>query len=441
MCIRDRFRADNTYAQQRSLSLIRDTEIESTIREWGTPIFKAANLNPNAVDIILVQNDAINAFVAGGSNIFFYTGLISKTETPGELVGVLAHETGHIAGGHLIRGREMMERASYESIIGVLLGIGAALATGDSGAAVAVTAGANSVAARKYLAHSRVQESSADQAALTFLDKAKINPEGMMSFMDKLKADNYVPADQQSEYIRTHPLVDNRVEAMKTRVGQSPYKGAPYPKKWDDQHKRMKAKLIGFIHPQQIQWVYGDSDHSIYADYARTIANYRQNHIDKALTGIDSLLQREPSNPFFHELKGQMLVDFSRVSEAIPYYEKAISIMPEAALIRIALAHALIEDSGQKNMAQLGTAIDHLERSLREEPRSTRIHRLLATAYGRIGKDNRAKLHLAEEAVLQRRFDYAMQHAQSILTAEEEGTSLWIKAKDIISFVEIMKKG
>ncbi len=433
--------ANYAQAQQRSLSLIRDTEIENTIRDWGTPIFKAANLNPEAVDIILVQNDAVNAFVAGGSNIFFYTGLISKTETPGELVGVLAHETGHIAGGHLIRGREVMERASYESIVGMLLGIGAAIATGDSGAAVAVTAGANSLAARKYLAHSRVQESSADQAALTFLNKAKINPEGMMSFMDKLKAENFIPADQQSEYIRTHPLVDNRIEAMKTRVNESPYKGAPYPAKWDDQHQRMKAKLIGFIHPQQIQWIYGDSDHSIYADYARTIAHYRQNKIEQALTGINNLLEREPQNPYFYELKGQMLVDFSRVGEAIPNYQKAITLMPDAALIRIALAHALIEDSGQTNVAQLNEAIDHLERSLQDEPRSTRIHRLLATAYGRIGEDNRAKLHLAEEAVLQRRFEYAMQHAQSILTTEEEGSTLWIKAKDIISFVEIMKKG
>ncbi len=422
-----------------SLGLIRDTEIENILHDWSEPIFKAANLDPNAINIILVQNDAVNAFVAGGSNIFIYTGLISKTETPEELIGVIAHETGHIAGGHLIKGRKALERASYESIVGTIIGVGAAILTGEGGALPALSLGSSSMAQRRYLAHSRVNEASADQAALTFLEAAHINPTGMKSFMYKLKSENYVPETQQSEYIRTHPLVDNRIEALSRRVAESKYNKDPYNPVWKEQHARIKAKLIGFIHPEQIPWVYDDRDKSIPAKYARAIAAYRQNKINLAISRIDDLLKIEPDNPYFLELKGQMLVDFGRVKEAIGYYKKAIDILPSAALFRISLARALIETAGD-NKLPLMKAVEQLELVQRSEQRSTRIHRLLATAYGRLGKDNRAKLHLAEEAVLQRKFDYAKQHAQSVLKSEKEGSNNWIMAKDIISFIETTKK-
>lgn len=433
--------ADISWAQSRSLSLVRDTEIEQTLHNWGRPIFESAGLDPKAVNIVLVQSDTVNAFVAGGSNIFFYTGLISKTENPGELIGVLAHETGHIAGGHLIRTREALERASYESIIGTILGVGAAIASGDASAAPAVALGTSSVAQRRFLAHSRIQESSADQAALTFLEEAKINPSGMQSFMDKLKAENYVPENQQSEYIRTHPLVDNRIEALKTRVRESKYINASYPKGWDDQHARIKAKLVGFIHPGQIPWIYDDRDTSIPAQYARAIAAYRSQDMDGSIRLIDGLLSKEPRNPYFLELKGQVLVDFGKVEKGIPYYRKAISYMPEAPLFRIALAHALIEAAGQDNTTLLEEAVEQLSRALQDEERSTRVHRLLATAYGRLKQESRSKLHLSEEAVLQRRFDYARHYANFVIENEEASSAIRIKAQDIISFIETMKKG
>lgn len=424
-----------------SLSLIRDTEIELIIKEWATPIFEAAHLNPDHVKIILVQSDQMNAFVAGGSNIFIYTGLIEKTDNPGELIGVIAHETGHIAGGHLIRTREALERASYESIIGMIIGIGAAIASGDAGAVSAISAGGTSLAQRSFFAHSRIQESSADQAALTFMEESGINPEGMKSFMQKLEAENYVPKSQQSEYIRTHPLVDNRIEAMNHRISESKNKDKPYPKKWVEQLERVRAKLIGFIHPGQTLWKYDDKDQSIAADYARAIASYRENKSDEAIKKIDGLIAREPNNPYFLELKGQMLVDFGRVREAVPFYRKAMTLLPNGSLLRIALAHALIESTYETDEKILREAIENLEHALHDEPRNARVHRLLATAYGRLSQENRAKLHLAEEAVLQRSFEYAKQHAEAILAEEPKGTSLWIKAKDIISFIEIEKKG
>ncbi len=422
-------------------SLVRDTEIEAILEKWGEPVFKAAGLNPKAVNIILIQDDAINAFVAGGSNIFFYTGLLQKTDGPGEVVGVLAHETGHITGGHLIRARDALERASYESIIGTILGIGAAVLSGDSGAAIALSSGGSSLAQRRFLAHSRIQESSADQAALTFFEKAKLNPTGLATFMNKLKAEALVPETQQSEYVRTHPLVDNRVEALQTRIMQSPYVNKQLPKEWDEQHARMKAKLIGFIHPNQIPWVYDDRDKSIAADYARAIASYRENRVEEAVKRIDKLISREPKNPYFYELKGQMLLEFSRVEKSAQAYAKALQIRPDSPLIQIAYAHALIQSAKNDEPEYLNQAIENLESALIKEPRTSRAHRLLATAYGRLGQENRAKIHLAEEALLQRRISYARQHAEAVLAQEKEGSLLWLKAKDILSFIETMKKG
>lgn len=424
------------YAQNRDFTIIRDTEIETVLRDWGTPIFKAAGLNPNAINIILVQNDSMNAFVAGGTNIFFYTGLIEKTDNPGELIGVLAHETGHISGGHLIKTREALERASYEAIIGTILGVGAAVATGDGGALSALSLGGQNIAQRRFLAHSRIHESSADQAALTFLEKTQMNPTGMLTFMEKLNAENYLPVNQQSEYIRTHPLIDNRLQALKHRTHTSPFKNTDYAHEWTEQHRRIIAKLIGFTKPGQVQWAYNDKDNSIAAQYARTIASYRLNHIDKAITQINALIDVEPQNPYFHELKGQMLFDFGKINESTKSYQKSLSLQPDAGLIRIALAHTLIES---KNKAEYDQAITLLERALQDEPRSARAHRLLATAYGKTGRNNAAKIHLAEEALLQRNFSYARQHAEYVIANEQEGTSLWVNANDIISFVKIVQ--
>ncbi|MCB1681433.1 MAG: M48 family metallopeptidase [Alphaproteobacteria bacterium] len=431
-------------AQPRDTTVIRDTEIENTLKKWADPIFRAANLDPSGVKIVLIQSPDVNAFVAGGANIFIYTGLIELTESPGELIGVIAHEVGHIAGGHLIKTRDALERASYESMLGTLLGIGAAIATGDGGAFPALSLGSNSIAMRRFLAHSRLQESSADQAALTFLEKAGIDPTGIENFLDKLKSQALMPVDQQSEYIQTHPILENRMEALQTRIDASPYKGKGYPDSWKNEHALMKAKLIAFINPGQIPWVYDDRDTSLPAAYARTIAAYRNNQVEESLKQVDALLARQPENPYFLELKGQMLLEYGRPEEALSSYRKSLAILPDAPLIRAALGHALIE-SKASNPAQerewLNEAIDDLERVLNEEPRYALAHRLLATAYGREGNTGMAKIHLAEEAILQQKFDYARQQAEGVLNSSPKESKEWLKAKDVLSYLDTHEKG
>lgn len=423
---------------QGGVAIIRDTEIESTLTEWTAPILQAGGMSPGSVNVILVQSPQLNAFVAGGANIFLYTGLIERTENPGELIGVFAHELGHITGGHLIRTMDAAERASYESILGMVLGIGAAMATGNGAAAQAVMAGSSSFAQQKFLAHSRVNESAADQAAMTYLDKAQMNPAGMASFLEKLSSEELMPRSQQSEYVRTHPLTQRRVESAQARAQQSPYNDKAWPSDWLEQHARMKAKLIAFTDPGRVPWVYDDQDSSMAARYARTIADYRNSNVDKALEGINALIADEPDNPFFYELKGQMLVDFGRVEQAVPPYRRAVELAPNAPLIRIAYAHALLEDRSGGD-ASIRSAIDNLERALADEKRSGRANRLLATAHGRLGREDIAKVYLAEEAILQRNFEYAERQAEAALQTLDPNSREALKAKDVISYAQSQK--
>lgn len=416
--------------------IIRDTEIETAFKGWISPLLKAAGMGENSVDLILVQSPQINAFVAGGANIFLYTGLIDRTENPSEIVGVLAHELGHVEGGHLVGMRAALERASYESILGIVLGIGAAIVTGNGGAANAIITGSGSMAQSRFLAHSRINESSADQAAMRLMESTAINPRGMGSFLEKLQSEELLPSSQQSEYVRTHPLTRDRIDAVETRIEQSAYKDEPIPAAWTEQHARIKAKLLAFINPGRVPWVYDDKDASVPARYARAIAAYRQKEVDKALSEIDSLIRDEPDNPYFHEMKGQMLRDFGRLAEARPYYEKAVALLPDAGLIRIDLAHVILESGGAGADDQ---AIDHLERALRDEPRSAHAHRLLATAYGRKGEESRARLHLAEEALMQGRLPYARQLAEGVIKTAGEGSREALQARDIINQADQME--
>jgi len=415
--------------------VIRDTEIEATLSEWFTPIFEANQMDPSQVKIILVQDNSVNAFVAGGSNIFFFTGLIEMTDGPGELIAVMAHELGHISGGHLIRGQEALEQASYESIIGTIIGVGTAIASGDAGAVGAGSLAGNSVAQRRFFKKTRTFESSADQAALTSMKRAGMNPEGLKTFLGKLEGQELLPSNQQSEYVRTHPLTRNRVDAIAAALEKPNVPTGDFPAQWYEQHKRMKAKLTGYINPGHVAWQYDDRDKSISANYARTLADYRQNNIDDALDRINSLIRTEPKNAYFHELKGQMLLDFNRIDESITAYQTALKLKPNAALIRIPLAHALIQ-TADGNKTKLTTAIDHLKRATQQEPRSTRAHRLLATAYGQNGQNALAELHLAEEALLQRKTKIAKQKANKALNDLPKDSAGAIRARDILALLD-----
>lgn len=419
-------------AQERRLQFIRDAEIEHIIRSYAAPIFEVAGLDGEAVTIALVNDRTLNAFVAGGMNLFVHTGLLLATETPDQLIGVIAHETGHIAGGHLVRTRDAIEGASAQAILSALLGIGTIIATGRGDAAVAVMSGGQEIARRSLLSYSRAQESAADQAALTYLDKAGMSAEGLLRFLERLADQELLPASQQDPFIRTHPLTQDRISAVRHHVETSPHTGKPLPAAFHEMHRRMQAKLLGFLHPQTALRRFWADDTSVAARYGRAIALYRQSDLAGALPLIDALIAEEPDNPFFHELKGQMLFEHGRIGEALEPYRRAVELMPDSALLRAELAHALIETN---DPARLDEALEHLQVSTRLDRRSPFAWRLMATAWGRKGNEGMAAYALAEEALARGDKELARAQAEKAEALLPAGSPGWLRAQDIRTVV------
>ena len=413
------------------LSVIRDTEIENILQKWAEPVLESAGLSNDQVRIVLINSPEINAFVAGGANIFIYSGLILQAEYPEEVIGVLAHEAGHITGGHLIATRDAMEKASYQSILATVLGVGAAIISGDGRAAGAISAGGSGIATSGFLTHSRVQESAADQAGLKYLEGAEVNPAGIVSFLEKLQDQELLPASQQSEYRRTHPLTRDRIESMKIGANKSQFNKTLGDSVRQNDFNIMKAKLRAFIEPQNVSRYYDVDSTNIYARYAYAIKHYQQKHYDDAIGVLDGLINKNPNNPYFLELKAQTLRDAGQLVEAEKYYKKSLSLIKtDAPLIQVSLAHVMIEQ--QKNTAEVENL---LKTSLQMDRPDGRAYRLLATLSGRQDKEANAQYYLAEEATSQRRRTDAKRLVNLALASKDLSPDLKIKATDLKTFL------
>ncbi|HTZ80805.1 MAG TPA: M48 family metalloprotease [Stellaceae bacterium] len=411
------------------LNYIRDAEIESTLRTFYMPILRAAGLDPSAVHIYLVNDARLNSFVAGGQNIFVNTGTITRSETPNQLIGIVAHETGHIAGGHLIKGEEAMRNASIESIIGMVVGAGASVLGHNPSAGGAAVLSGESVGIRSYLAFSVAQEASADQAALTFLDKTHQSARGLLQFFQILEGQELLSGALQSPYMRTHPLTTQRVAYVKNHVERSPYSDVPDPPDWVELHRRMKAKLVAFLSgPGQTLQQYPESDNSVAARYARAVAFYRVPELKKALALIDGLIQEEPKNPYFHELKGQMLFENGKVRDAVAPYQQSVKLAPDVALLRVEFAQVEIETN---DPALNPDALIQLKSAVSFESRNPDTWRFLAVAYGRSGDMGDSALALAEQAMATGDKAMARQQAQRALKLLPQGSQGRLRAEDI----------
>ena len=416
-------------------SFIRDAEIENYLHTLASPIYRAADIEPKSVTIVIVESNTVNAFVAEGMNEFFYTGLLQLTDSPDQLAGVIAHETGHIAGGHLIRGKEEQRNASAEAILGTILAVGAGVASGNGGLAAGGLAGGTQVAERSFLSFSRSQEASADSAGLSFLDRAGISARGMLEFFHKLAGQELLPSDRQEEYVRTHPLTQDRTDAVQQHLDASSIKNAKLPDNLYAMHERMKAKLTGYLQPETALLRYTDSDPRLPTRYARAIALYRTGKPDRALSITDGLIAQEPANPFFYELKAQILFDNGRVEESIQNYKKANALLPDSSLLRQAYGHALLES---KDTSRIDLAVQQLLESNRLEDRTPMTWRFLAAAWGRkaeLTQDTRfeamATYALAEEAAAQGNDKAAGQLAERAMKGLTKGSAYWLRAQDI----------
>lgn len=416
-------------ADAAGLSLIRDSEIENTIRDYATPLFAAAGLFPENIRIYIVNSDDINAFVAGGQNLFLNTGLLVRADDPTQVMGVIAHETGHIAGGHLARLQEELRSASIAQILALVLGAAAAAASGEAGVAAGVGVGGGEMARRALLNYSRTQEQAADQAGTKYLDRIGQSSRGMLGILEKLSGQEMLLTARQSPYVRSHPLTSERLSFVREHLAHSPYADAPTPPGFDMRHKRMVAKLHGFQQqPGRTLMIYPETDTSVPARYARAIAYYRTPDMPRALTEINALLADFPEDPYFQELKGQMLYENGRPAEAAEAYSKAVALKPNAPLMRVAHAEALLA-LNQENLTR--SALAELQEAMRQEPEFSRGWRQLAVAHGRLGDIGMAALALAEEASLLGRKRDARQQAQRSQALLPVGSPGWLRAQDI----------
>jgi predicted Zn-dependent protease len=415
--------------QTQRRSFIRDAEVENTIRAYATPLFQAAGLDPEAVRIHLMVDPSLNAFVAGGQNMFFHTGLLIRAENANQLIGVIAHETGHISGGHLVKLNDAMASASTEALLTMLAGValGAASGRGDLGAAVMM--GGQEAAMRNLLSFTRTQEGSADQAALQFLETTCQSAKGFAEFFDILGDQELLVAARQDPYVRTHPLTRDRVTNVREHVAHSKCTNAATRPEFVEMHKRMRAKLFAFLEPPMRTFQrYRDTDNSLDSRYARAIAAYRKPDMATALPLIDGLLAERPNDPYFHELKGQMLFENGRGSEAIEPYRKAVQLLPDSALMHVQLAQVLVE---QEDESLLDEAKKHLNRALQMESENITGWRLLAIAHGRLGEEGMAAYAMAERTLLEGKLSDASYHAGKAERLLPHSGPTWLRIQDI----------
>jgi predicted Zn-dependent protease len=417
-------------------SLIRDAEIEGLMRLYTKPIFKVAGINPGSVKVYLINDPRINAFVAGGQRIFIHTGLLMQAKTPNEVIGVLAHETGHIAGGHLARLGIELDRASATAIIGSLLGaaavVGGAMAGQDEAAKAGqgVMLGSQGFAQRNILSYQRAMESAADQAALKYLNATGQSSGGMLTLFNKL-ANNH-PSVHDVTLRLSHPMPFDRIRNLEIEAKKSPSFDKKDPPELMLRHQLMQAKLAGFLQPPQAVFQrYPSSDTSLPARYARAIAMFRKGDLKNALPVLDGLIADLPQDPYFWELKGQALLEGGSPAKAVAPLRQANKLLPTNGLIQIMLAQALL---GSESRADAEAALKALRLAKKTEPDMPQLYKFMATAYGTLGDVPRAELATAEAAWLQGDRELAAEKAKLAATMFKTGTPEWLRANDILNF-------
>jgi len=412
-------------------SILRDAETEQLLTDMIAPLVEASELEPGNVEVVLINDGSINAFVAGGQAIYVHSGLINEAETANEVQGVLAHELGHITAGHVIRFNERTKTATNISILSLLLGVGAALAGSGDAAIGAVMAG-QQAALGSFLAYNRNQEASTDLAGARYLSGAGISGRGMIKFFERLRGNEirrgYSQADEAA-YSRTHPLSGDRIQTLRGLLTEDPAWGAPPDPELQERFMRVRAKLYGFLaEPRRTLTFFPPSDTSIPARYARAYAYHKEARVDMALAEADALLALEPDNPWFLELKGQVLLESGRPRDALTPLRRATEITRAHPLIAGMLGHALIATEDAANFAEAETV---LRAAVQKDRYNPFAWYQLGVVYAARGDIPRARLASAEQQVMSRRYPEALQNAQAAEANLPYGSADWIRAQDI----------
>jgi predicted Zn-dependent protease len=424
--------------QEKGPSTVRDTETEQLLREYTRPILRVAGLEKQNIQIVIINDAAFNAFVADGHRIFVNYGAIMQSETPNQLIGVLAHETGHLAGGHLAKMREQMAQAQTQMIIAMLLGAGALVAGARSGnsnsglvnAGAAAIAGPQSMIQRTLISYVRQQEEQADRAGVKFLTATGQSAKGMYDTFKRFANDSLFAAHGADPYLQSHPMPADRVAALEELARSSPY----WDKKDDPalqmRYDMVRAKISAFMERQDTVYRrYPMSNDSLPARYAHAITTYLHGDLRSALTQIDGLIQLQPNNPYFYELRGQALLEGGKPLEAIAPLRKAVALANNAPLIEMLLGQALV---ATENKAYSEEAIRILRAAVARETEAPIGYSQLAMAYGRKGDYAEADLASAQAAYLRGDNKTARELAARAKTRFAVGTPGWVRADDIV---------
>lgn len=412
-------------------SLIRDAEIEDTLRLYTEPLLRAAGLDPNDVRLYLVNADSINAFVSGGQNIFVHSGLILAADNPNEMIGVLAHETGHIAGGHLARSREAANRSMGPALISIGLGV-IAIAAGAPDAGAMLIAGSQQFAMSNFVRHTQVQESAADQAAAQYLEATGQSGQGLVDFFNENMRPYEFQMRRAPPYLLTHPYSSDRVEALRQVVDRGSHHNAVDSEENLRRFAFMQAKLIGFLRTQgQTLARYPLSDTSQPARYARAVAYYRTSDLAGARRELDVLIAEDPRNPYFQELMGQILFENGRAADSVAYHRRSLELAPNEPLLQINLARALTAAGGRDGAAE---AVQLLQLAIDREPNNGFAWREMAQARNQLGDEALAELASAEQTFAIGDYSSALNFAERARRSLPRNTPSFQRANDIVTF-------
>jgi predicted Zn-dependent protease len=425
-------------SQQRSMTIIRDAEIEQLLRDYANPVFRASGINEGATKIVLVGSKDFNAFVASGRKVFMNIGVIMQSDTPNQVIGVMAHETGHIAGGHLFRLRQELERAQIFAVAGMLLGAGAVAAgarspqVGASGAGpMGAILGPVEMARRSLLAYQRSEEQAADKAALRYLTQTGQSGRGMIETFQRFASENLYRSAGADPYLQSHPMAPDRIASLKEEAERSPHFAKKDPPGLQQRHDMARAKLWGFTaRPDELTRRYAPNDSSMAARYARAISAYRFGNPQAAQSQIDSLIAQQPNNAYFWELKGQALLEGGRARESVAPLRRAVALAPGQPLIRAMLGHALVSTGDARDADK---AIRELTTVTQRDPESADAFTYLARAYGAKGNDAMAALSAAQAASLTGQREEARRLARRAMNGLPQGSAAWNKADEIFN--------
>jgi predicted Zn-dependent protease len=410
-------------------SILRDAETEALLRDMSRPLVEAAGLRPENVNVVLIHDQSINAFVVAGQTVYLHSGLVTAAANANEVQGVIAHEIGHITGGHIIRLHEGAKTATGIMLLSMLLGA-AAMVAGAGEAGAGLLSLGQTAAIGKFLAFSRVQESSADAAGASFLSKAGMSGRGSIAFFKRLQNQEFRYAiPQEDSYARTHPLTGERLQVLENYYKTDPAWTAKDDPVIEARFQRVKAKLAGFVEtPQRTFTLYPESNRSVAARYARAYAWHKSAHPEKSMAEVESLVRESPDDPYFLELKGQVLLESGKPFEALDSLRKAVERAPDQPLIAALYGHALISTEKPDHFQE---AKKVLRSAIGRDNTNPFAWYQLGIVYDREGDHARAALATAERHNLEGNPVMALTSARMALGGLKEGTPDCLRAQDI----------